>query len=349
MYIEYVNARVRGMKGDLLSPEFISKLLVKPDLEAIINELINSPYKSDIEKASVSCSGVSCIEDALRTNLLRTYRLIFSLVHGEKFEKYILVLVNKWDVHNIKTIIRGKNIHLPKEEILDCLMPAGELDEVTLIEMMKQQDIKSVIDLLASWNYKYAIPLTRAYPQYQKARDLAVLEYALDKYYYRNALRRVSGKKFADTVVFDLLSTEIDIINLKTTFRFQKDHVDPKVAGDYLLEGGKELSIPKLLQFLQLKNTDEIISSLASTSYSFLTEIPSDLVKVRGQSVYEKELERYLVRKEVSVSRLDPLSIAPVIGYLAAKKVEITNLRIITRCKTELMDEEELERELIHV
>jgi len=337
------------MKSRLLAPDFFNKLLVKPDIDSILSELVNSPYKPDIEQASLTYSGIQCIENALRTNLLHTYQLIFNLVHGEKFEKYILILVNKWDIHNIKTIIRGKNIHLPKEEILECLMPAGELDDVTLIEMIKQPDIKSLIDLLASWNYKYAIPLTRTYQEYLEKRDLAVLEYSLDKYYYKNALNRVSGNKYADILIKNLISTEIDIINLKTTFRFIKDRVDPKVAENYFLNGGQVLPVKTLLHFLQMKNIREIVTSLISTPYSFLAEIPAEVVEARGLSVYEKSLERYLVLKGLSTSHLDPLSIAPIVGYLSAKNVEIVNLRIISRCKTELMDEEEVRKELIHV
>ena len=349
MYIEYVNARVRGMKSNLFGPEFIDKLLLKPDIDSIITELVNSPYKKDIEQASLTYSGIQCIENALRLNLLNTYRLIFKLVHGEHFEKYILILFNKWDIHNIKTIVRGKNIHLPKEEILECLIPAGELDEVTLIEMIKQQDNKSLIDLLASWNYKYAIPLTRSYQEYLTKRDLAVLEYALDMYYYKNALHQVSGNKDADLILSDLLATEIDIINLKTAFRFLKDRIDPKIAENYFLGGGKKLPVRLLLEYIQMKNIKEFVSSLVSTPYSFLTEIPADVVEVKGLSVYEKELERFLIKKELSTYRLDPLSIAPIIGYLSAKNVEIVNLRIISRCKTILMDEEELRKDLIHV
>ena len=65
--------------------------------------------------------------------------------------RYVRIFLNRWDVHNLKTILRGKNIHSPPEEIREALVPAGTLDEATLVELLKQNDVRDVIDLLATW------------------------------------------------------------------------------------------------------------------------------------------------------------------------------------------------------
>jgi V/A-type H+-transporting ATPase subunit C len=45
----------------------------------------------------------------------------------------------------------------------------------------------------------------------------------------------------------------------------------------------------------------------------------------------------------------DPLSIAMAVGYLWAKYNEVTNLRIIARCRLADIPEKELRGELLHV
>jgi V/A-type H+-transporting ATPase subunit C len=45
----------------------------------------------------------------------------------------------------------------------------------------------------------------------------------------------------------------------------------------------------------------------------------------------------------------DPLSVASLIGYFWAKYNEITNIRIISRCKTADFPVENLKEELVYV
>ena len=52
------------------------------------------------------------------------------------------------------------------KRFIDCLVPAGELDEVTLTELIKQPDVRAVIDMLATWGIVYAKPLTERFGEF---------------------------------------------------------------------------------------------------------------------------------------------------------------------------------------
>ncbi|MEA2034321.1 MAG: ATP synthase A1 subunit C [Euryarchaeota archaeon] len=347
--IGYVNARLRGMKSRLLDRKEIEKLIARPDIDSLIAGLEDTPYKEYIEKASISYSGVQCIEEALRKNLAETYLLMLQMVQGEKFEKYIKILLAKWDIQNIKTILRGKNIYAPSDEILECLIPAGELDEVTLIELIRQPDVKDVIDLLATWNIDYSKPLTQKFKEYDEKRDLWILEFALDKYYYENALNRVTGNSYDAKIVRDMITTEIDVINIKTILQLVRDRIVTDDTENIFIEGGKALNIGILAPLLRTKTTREAVSQLDKTPYSFLAEIPDEQLAAGKISVYERELDTYLIKKGIRALHGDPLSIAIAVGYLWAKYKETTNIRIISRCKTAGILEDDLTEELIYV
>ena len=62
-----------------------------------------------------------------------------------------------------------------------------------------------------------------------------------------------------------------------------------------------------------------------------------------------QDLDRYLIRRGISRFLGDPLSIAIPIGYIWAKYNEVTNIRIIARCKTADVPEKELRGELVYV
>jgi V/A-type H+-transporting ATPase subunit C len=346
---DYVNARIRGMKSRLLNTSVFETLILKPDVEAIIAELGNTAYKEEIEKASVQYSGIRCVEVALRKDFTRAFRKILSLMEGENAEKYIKILLNRWDVQNIKTILRGKNIHVTPEEIIECLVPAGELDDITLIELIKQPDVREVIDLLATWGIKFAKPLTRNFKEYTEKRDLAILEYAIDRFYYENALETLGKESYDDRLILDMITTEIDVTNIKNVLKLIRDKIDIKEAEGLLINGGAKLNMEKLLAMIRTGTLEGAIKVLDATPYNFLSELPADVFRGEKISVFEKELEKYLIKRGIRRFLGDPLSIAIAVGYVWAKYNEVTNIRIIARCKTADIPEKELREELIYV
>ncbi|MDO9036645.1 MAG: ATP synthase A1 subunit C [Methanoregula sp.] len=345
----YINARMRGMKSRLLDKRALDNLVMQPDLESLIADLEKTPYKPDIIEAKVQYSGVLCIEYALRKNFTRTFRKILQFVKEEEAEKYINIFLHRWDVQNIKTILRGKNIHITNEEILECLVPAGELDEATVIELVRQPDIRAVIDMLATWNIRYSKPLTGEYPEYAKSGDLALLECALDEYYYSDALEQVKIPSYNNGLILNIISLEIDVVNLRTILRMIRDHIDPEEAKKYLISGGKELDRPQLDYLLTLHSIEDVVKELKKTSYRFLADVSPSAMRTQKISVIEKKLEKFLVQQGVSAFFGDPLSVASVIGYFWAKYNEITNIRIISRCKTADFPLDQLKEELVYV
>lgn len=346
---EYVNARIKGMKSRLLAPSVFESLILKPDVESIITELGNTPYKEEIEKATVQYSGITCIEVALRKDFTNAFRKILGFMKGGESEIYITILLSRWDIQNIKTILRGKNIHMTSSEIIECLVPAGQLDDTTLIELIKQPDVKAVIDLLATWGIEYSRPLTRNFKEFSDKRDLSVLEYAIDKFYYENALERSGEDSYDDRIIRDMISTEIDVTNIKNVLKMMRDKIEIEEAEKFLIKGGSTLDIGMLLSMMRSGTLEGAIKLLDATPYKFLSELPAEVFKTEKISVFEKELEKYLIKRGVSRFLGDPLSIAVAVGYVWAKFNEITNIRIIARCKTADITEKEIREELIYV
>jgi V/A-type H+-transporting ATPase subunit C len=346
---DYVNARIKGMKSRLLAPPVFETLILKPDVESIIVELENTPYKQEIERATVQYSGIKCIEVALRKDFTNAFRKILGFMKGGESETYINILLSRWDIQNIKTILRGKNIHMTSAEIVECLVPAGQLDDTTLIELIKQPDVKAVIDLLATWGIEYAKPLTRNFKEYSEKRDLSILEYAIDKFYYENAINKLGEDSYDSRIILDMITTEIDVTNIKNVLKMIRDKIEIEEAETFLIKGGITLDIEKLLSMLRSGTLEGAIKVLDTTPYKFLSELPVDVFKTEKISVFEKELEKYLIKRGISRFLGDPLSIAVAVGYVWAKYNEITNIRIIARCKTADITEKEIREELLYV
>lgn len=338
------------MKGRLLDRSALEHLINKPDIESLISDLEKTSYREELERAGVQFSGIHRIEVAIRKDLIRAFRAILGFIKDDERENLLTLVLQRWDVQNIKTILRGKKIHAPANEILECLIPAGELDEAALTELVKQPDVKAVIDLLATWGVPYARPLTRNFKEFSETRDMLVLEYAIDTFYYEHSLSILKSKDTDDNrIIRDMLISEIDINNLRTVFRVIRDRMDREEARRFFMKGSPELDIETLYAMVKTGTMESALKQLEQTSYRFLTQIPHEYVAAEKISAFEKELEKHLIKKGVNQFLGDPLSIAIPIGYIWAKVAEVTNIRIIARCKFADVPEKELREALINV
>lgn len=345
----YANARIRGMKSRLLSHRALDDLILKPDIDSLIAELGKTPYGDDIKEASSKYSGVYCVEYALRKNFARTIKMILGFVEGTKAERYLKIFLRRWDVQNVKTVLRGKNIHLTAEEILECLAPTCELDDVVLGELIKQPDVRAVIDTMATLGIDYAKPLTLHFLEYADEHDLTVLENPLDRLYYEGALRSVRGRSYDERLIRKMITAEIDTINVKTVLRLIRDKIELDVAKKFFLEGGAWLDADDLAAMLETKSIIGALEKLRETPYRFLSSVPMEHLKKDKISLLEKQLDKFLIKSGANAFKGDPLSIAIAVGYFWAKFNEITNIRVIARCKTADISEERLREALFYV
>ncbi|MCE5297728.1 MAG: ATP synthase A1 subunit C [Methanoregulaceae archaeon] len=350
MEYAYVNARIRAMKSRLLDPSLLEQLINKPDIDSLITELEKTAYREELEKAGVLYSGINRIEVAIRKDLVKRFRSILTLIKGGDTEAFLAIILSRWDVQNIKTILRGKKIQENPSEILECMIPAGELDEAALTELVKQPDVKAVIDLLATWGMVYARPLILNFKEFTDTGDMLVLEYALDTFYYEDAISKVKTSESDDArVLKNILITEIDINNIKTVLRAIRDRIDPDEVKRYFVKGSPEFDANKLLTMMKTGTIEGALKYLEQTPYQFITKIPPEYIAAEKISAFEKELERYLVKKAISQFLGDPLSIAIPIAYIWAKYTEVTNIRVIARCKVTEVPEKDLREALISV
>lgn len=345
----YPNARIRAMKSYLLDRIFYERLLDLEEISSVILALGKTPYKEDVEEATLQHAGVKGVEEALRANIANTYNKILGMVEKDSKE-LVKVLLGRWDVYNIKTILRGKHVGAKSEEIMESLVPAGELKESLLLKLVKQPDLKIVIDLLATWGVPYSKPLTENFPAYAKNRDLVKLELALDKFYFAYALAETKRKSLNHRLVNQVLVREIDTVNIMTVLKTVKEEIEAELAEGLFIEGGKEIEKNRFLNMAKSKDVDELIKRLSGTSYfQILSKNLKRAIETGNISVLQRGLEEFSIKKGIDMFKADPLSIALIIGYLSAKYNEMVNLRIIIRGKEAGMPSNKIREALVIV
>ncbi len=345
----YGNARIRAMRQRLLDNNFYEGLVELDDFDRMVQTLQQTPYKDAVQESVLRKTGAGAIDEALKVNLTRTFRRVLSFLSPEG-QVLVTILLGRWDIHNIKTILRGIHMRIDPEEIIDSLLPAGQLEEVELDELAKQEDVKGCIDLLATWGISYARPLTKEVAAYMETEDLSVLELALDKYYFAYSLRKAKQMGGNGQMVIDILRTQIDIVNLLTLLRLQKSKQPEEEVIRLFIPWGKEIVLERFLELSQKEDVDDVVDGLLDTTYGKILEgAMMKYLEMGSLAALERALENFFVQKGASMSKGDPLGIGIVIGYIWAKHNEIVNLRIIVKGRTVGMPEKRIREELIFV
>lgn len=331
----YIVARVRVMKRKLIPKEEYVKLL-NMDLNEIARYLEETEYKKEVDELAYRYSGVDLIDHALSLNLARTYQKLIRISKGLPRDLIALYL-KKMDLWNIKNILRGKMFRFSNEEIEATLIPAGELDEATLKSLVARESVNEVIEFFKG---------RPIYPILEKllhGEKLSNVEDELDKHYY-TSLAGLHAESIDMKYFIDSVRMEIDIVNFKTILRLKTEGASIEEISRKIVPYGYQLSEEECRK-LAAMDLEEIVKAVEN--YWFMQDSVKEMVGKERVSKIENTLTKVWAQKMLSKSHSYPLSILPVISYIILKKIEVDNLRLITRGKEKGMDVEEIKEQLV--
>ncbi|MEW6686572.1 MAG: V-type ATPase subunit [Candidatus Edwardsbacteria bacterium] len=334
----YINARVKGIHSRLIPENRYLELLALPSLSSFAEALSGLGYGKEYQEALSRHTGLKAIEEALARNLQSTTRKILKMTEG-KPKTLISIFLKQWDLYNLKTIVRGKHKQRPEEEILAQLLPAGELGELFLSELLRQPNLNAIADTLASWGHPFALPLTQQVENYEKSKDLSRLEFNLDHYYFQWGVEKSRGWSYSEREVRKLIQKEIDILNFKTALKLREEDLEFTQKVQYFLSGGREIPYAVFISLLDVRTLTKARYQLQGTFFS-------QFLKRSSTSELDEKISLLFNHFLCQLYRGDPLSVDVVIGFLYQKYNEIINLRLIARGKAFNIPAEKIQEEL---
>jgi len=320
------NARIRARIGRLFNEKQISEIVEADNLEEVKNYLRGVPaYATYIEEYN--------LEKALDSQLAETYDLI-ARIAPKDIKDTFEILLSKWDIRNLKSVIIAKEAGLTAEETMDLLVPFGTLKE-SHDKFIDAKDITEIINALEST--EYAQVLEDALPAYQKTNMLLPLEAALDKNYLNKLVKSVANPADDNkSLLQSYIGTIVDSTNLKMILRAKVDGLKFDDLEPYMISSGYQLREWKLKELMESEDVEGILSSLEGTDYSSVlaTSVP-EYSSTGSITPFESALDENIRKIAKGISHKKPIGIGPIIGFLSRKETEVRNLKIIVRGKTE--------------
>lgn len=340
----YACTRVKAKKRFLLSRDTYSRLLVM-DVYEIGRFLGETQYREEMTRYGSLYSGADLVEVAVTRNLGDTFSSILSFTRGH-LREMVRDYLRRWDIYNVKTVLRGKTTKVKDEDIIDTLVPAGAFSEEYLKSLVAMTSVEEIMDALAKE------PSLRITPELSRevvdTGRLASLEDHLDKVFYSDMLKVVKRTDKADALLNQFARREVDVTNLKVLLKLKAEKIPEDQIAKYLIPGGFEFEIERLRSLAAAEGMGAVLdeierSSIGQELKGAIDKYKADK-KLSGMTI---ALDKTLVGASEKFAHFYPLSVLPIVNYMIRKKAEVDNIRILARGKQAKLESKVMEELLV--
>jgi len=301
-------SRIRAIETKLLDKTKIERMKDASSTEEVLRILGETDYAAVASKIKKP----EDYEMVLSEELKNLYQLMYEITP----EKKIIYLFSlRYEYHNIKVILKEK---FSGKSFNNMIIDVGAIPAMKLSDYIKNDDYRDLDPLLRE-------AIENAGSDYQETKDSQRIDLILDKYLYKDMLKRAVDLK--NDFLINYIKISIDLINIKTFLRVLRQKKGRDFLKEALLNGGK-IDNDIFLNSLN-DSVDNLINRLSYTDYyKIMKDGLEDYDKNGNIAVFERLADDFLMNI-IKDTKLISFGVEPLAAYIVAKETEIKLLRII--------------------
>lgn len=300
-----ISARIRSMEASLLTA-------------GRMEQMLNAHSDEEVEKILQECGypKLKAADPAAMDKALYQIRedMLTDLEIGTPDLRYLDSFKLKYDYHNVKAILKAEAMHTDPTHMM---MDMGRISVENLRFAMEHEELENLPGLLAD-------AITEAKDVLDTTRDPQLSDIVLDRWMVHDMKKEAeaTGSEFLSGYV----QAQIDASNLRTLVRALRMGKGTDFLRNVLFDCGS-VKIDRLLTVAENKGSGLVD---LYTQSPLETAAEEGAVSLRGgtltafEKAYDDAVSHYLAS-----AGMIPFGEAPLLGYLAAKETEFTNLRIL--------------------
>ena len=316
----FLSAKLRAMESRLLTAARMERMIDAPstaEAARVLSEIGYGEFSPDSDQA---------LSEALAAERERTFE---ELARFMPDRSVIDVFRVKYDYHNLKAALKAQAMGLPCEGLL---IDAGRVETKTLIEALQSRDYGALPAEMAAAAQEASEVLGAT-------KDPQRSDLVLDRAYYREMLR--SAEKTGSRFLFRYVQMTIDAANLRSAVRALRMGKGGDFLRRVLVDGGtipaERVASAALGNGLrELYRTGELRAA---------AEYGAEAAKGGGLTEFEKACDDAVTRFVARAKQI-PFGVAVALGYLVAKEIEFTAVRVIMSSRMAGIDGETIRERL---
>jgi len=336
----YTVARVKAKKALLLGEEDYDKMLMMtvPEISRYISE---AGYGKEMADLAGRMSGLNLLEHATRLNMAKVFSSILRSSSGELYDM-VYAYLDKWDVWNLKVILRGKSYELSADGIREDLIPAGKLNTESLEKLLVMDSADDIIAEFGKMAHLEFPP--EVLSAYKASGNLGEIEDFLEKAHYERLVKNISPSSRPSHLFLDYIRDEIDLRNFETILKLKAEGIYGDQVMKYIIPKGRKID-SRVLSILA--NAEDMSTVMSEVSQLEFGEDIKEALDAKDYTAAIITLQRFGLNKARKFAHLYPLSALPVVDYMINKEKEIRNIRAIARGTESGLDRETIKKLLV--
>ena len=300
-----ISARIRAMENTLMTRERMEQLLDARAQEEVAKILQDCGYP---QLDPTHPEAMDAVLSAAREAVLE------DLATGTPDARYIDIFKLKYDYHNAKSILKAQVMGVSPDRML---MDMGRVPAETLKAEFAAGEWNEVPQLLAA-------AIDEAKEVLDTTRDPQLGDIVLDRWSYRDmaAVAEATGSSFLEGYV----KAQIDAANLRALVRTLRMGKNETFLSGVLFEGG-EIPLDGLLKVSEAKG-EGMTELYEATRFEEAALAGKEALQAESLVAFEKLCDD-AISQYLAGAQMVTFGEAPLVGYLAARETEYTNLRIL--------------------
>lgn len=300
-----ISARIRAMENTLLTRERMEQVLeARSDEEAV--KILQECGYPELDPTH---------PEAMDAALAAAREATFSdLSDSAPDSRYIDIFKLKYDYHNVKALLKAEAMEERADHLLTDMgrVPAAELKEAVKSGMLEELPVR------------LAAAVKEAEEILNTTRDPQLSDIALDRWCYRDMMdvADATGSAFLRGYV----QIQIDAANLRSLVRTLRMGKNADFLRGVLFDGGGV--DPESILQVSAGHGAGLAELYAPTPLREAAEQGAEVLKGGALTEFERLCDD-AVGDYLSGAQAVPFGEAPLLGYLAARETEYTNLRIL--------------------
>lgn len=322
----YTVARIKAKKSTLIGEDSYAKMLMMsvPEISRFISE---NGYQKEMAELAGRIEGIDLVEHATYRNMARVFRMILKASQGE-LQDMLAAYLEKWDLWNLKVILRGKTYGVDADSIKEDLVAAGRLSENDLDKLLSLDSDEEIISTYCRMESVGVPP--EIVNAYKNTGNLTQIEDHFDKIYYERLLASIDPSSRPTRLFQDFVRKEIDTVNLETILKLKTEGIFGESVMEYIIPGGKQIDRKLATQLANAESIGSVAADLAQLD--FYDDI-KDALDGETNSLRNivAGMKKYQIRQAKTFSHLYPLSVIPILDFMIHKEIEVNNIRTVAR------------------
>lgn len=313
----YLNTRVAILASQLLSENQLTALLKQPLGQQHTGQLQRDELLNETKLDH------TLIEHAWLMQILADFQVLVRPLWGSTRE-WLMYWFHKFDIANLKTIVRGKMAGLEAEAIRAQLLELKPFTTLPIEQLLRTEDVSELLRRLEESSYASIARAARGV--FEKEHQLYSLDAAIDRHYLLGFIQRMrileaTQRKY----LLPMLHIFMDRINLLWLLRYRLAyHLSAAETYYLLIPAGSRLNRPLLQRLVEFNSLAEVLANLPEPLSSLLAEAETTFV-----------VEQRLIQETKRVAQLSlklhHFTLAKIFAYVLLREMEMRQVMAIIK------------------